>query len=117
MVVGTLLITPYVLDYDLVLLAAPIAWIALEGLTSGFLPWEKSLLLFAWIAPMWSRWVGMLYGIPLGPVVLALVMIAIIRRAATLPSAEVAGTIGVASPIRAAWQFWRSKARFLWDWT
>ena len=41
-----LLMTPYMMDYDLVILALPIAWIALEGARSGFLPWEKSLLAF-----------------------------------------------------------------------
>jgi alpha-1,2-mannosyltransferase len=81
-VVGTLLITPYVLDYDLVLLAAPIAWFAMEGLKGGFLPWEKSILVLGWLLPMWSRWIGMLYSIPLGPVVLALTMLIIIRRVA-----------------------------------
>jgi alpha-1,2-mannosyltransferase len=81
-VVGTLLITPYVLDYDLVLLAAPIAWLAMEGLKGGFLSWEKSILVLAWLLPMWSRWIGMLYAIPLGPVVLTLTMIVIIRRVA-----------------------------------
>jgi alpha-1,2-mannosyltransferase len=81
-VVGTLLITPYVLDYDLVLLAAPIAWLAMEGLKGGFLSWEKSILFLAWLLPMWSRWIGMLYAIPLGPVVLTLTMIVIIRRVA-----------------------------------
>ena len=83
LMVGTLLITPYVLDYDLVLLAAPIAWLALEGIKSGFLPGEKSILVVAWLLPMWSRWIAMFYAIPLGPLVLLLTMIAILRRAMT----------------------------------
>jgi hypothetical protein len=81
LVVGTLLITPYVLDYDLVLLAAPIAWLACEGLKTEFLAWEKSILFLAWLLPLWSRWIGMIYSIPLGPLVLSLMLIAVVRRA------------------------------------
>lgn len=85
LIVGALLITPYVLDYDLVLLAAPIAWMAMEGLRSRFLPWERTILMLAWVTPMWSRWIAMFYSIPLGPVVLSLLLIAIVRRAMTIP--------------------------------
>ena len=81
LVVGTLLFTPYVLDYDLVLLAAPIAGVACEALKSKFLPWEKSILFLAWLLPLWSRWIGMIYSIPLGPLVLSLMLIAVARRA------------------------------------
>ncbi len=35
---GVLLMTPYMMDYDLVILALPIAWLALEGRRNGFLP-------------------------------------------------------------------------------
>jgi len=85
LIVGTLLMTPYLLDYDLVLLAAPIAWLAMEGLRAQFLPWERSILLLAWLTPMWSRWIAMIYSIPLGPVILCLLLIAILRRVITVP--------------------------------
>src|ERR1700730_12160108 len=42
--VGSLLATPYVLDYDLVVLAIAIAYVARLGLHRGFRPWEISLL-------------------------------------------------------------------------
>jgi alpha-1,2-mannosyltransferase len=35
---GIPLVSPYILYYDLVVLALPIAWLALEGRRSGFLP-------------------------------------------------------------------------------
>ena len=41
---GTLLMTPYMVDYDLVLLALPIAWMVRDGMRRGFLPWEKPAL-------------------------------------------------------------------------
>ena len=55
LVTGVLLMTPYIMDYDLVLLALPIAWLAFEGRRSGFLPWEKSLLAFLWLLPLFAR--------------------------------------------------------------
>jgi hypothetical protein len=58
---------------------------AMEGLRSRFLPWERTILMLAWVTPMWSRWIAMFYSIPLGPVVLSLLLIAIVRRAMTIP--------------------------------
>jgi hypothetical protein len=84
LVTGTLMITPYVMDYDLVLLAAPIAWLACEGLRTGFLTWEKSILFLAWIFPLFSRWLSLFGSLPLTPLVLTIVMLAIVRRG-TLP--------------------------------
>ena len=55
---AVLLMTPYMMDYDLVILALPIAWIALEGARSGFMPWEKSLLALAWLLPLFARSLG-----------------------------------------------------------
>ena len=48
---GTLLATPYLYDYDLVLLAVPIALLGRRGLVEGFLPWQKSLLGALWVLP------------------------------------------------------------------
>ncbi|HMN74405.1 MAG TPA: glycosyltransferase family 87 protein, partial [Rhodoblastus sp.] len=38
------LTSPYFLDYDLALLAIPLAWATAQGVKTGFLPWEKSIL-------------------------------------------------------------------------
>ena len=89
LVTGTLLVTPYMVDYDLVLLAAPIAWLAYEGLHSGFLPWEKSILFLAWICPLLARPFS-LSGVPLTPLILAMMLVAIARR--SLVAAAIAST-------------------------
>lgn len=82
---ATPLITPYILDYDLVLLALPIAWIALEGRAHGFLPWEKTVLFALWMLPLVSRGLGEALHIPLGPAVLILgLVMALTRARATL---------------------------------
>ncbi|HEX2634159.1 MAG TPA: glycosyltransferase family 87 protein, partial [Bradyrhizobium sp.] len=52
---GSLLATPYVLDYDLVVLAVAIAYFTRHGLKYGFGSFEISLLAAAWIVPLLSR--------------------------------------------------------------
>ena len=77
---GVLLMTPYMMDYDLVILALPIAWIALEGARSGFLPWEKSLLALAWLLPLFARSLAGHALIPIAPLVTLLLLADIARR-------------------------------------
>jgi len=83
LVTGTLMVTPYMIDYDMALLAAPIAWLACEGLRNGFLPYEKSILFLAWIFPLFARWLSLFGGLPLTPIVLTIVVLAILRRGST----------------------------------
>ncbi len=85
---GILLATPYVMDYDLVVLALPIAWIAIEGRRSGFLPWEKSLLAFVWLLPLFARSLAGRAMIPIAPLAMLLLLADIARRAGASPRAE-----------------------------
>lgn len=78
---GSLLATPYVLDYDLVVLAVAIAFLARHGLRHGFGPFEVSLLAAAWMMPLLSRGVAAATGIPLGLVVLLIIFVFTMRRA------------------------------------
>ena len=80
---GCLLVTPYVLDYDLMLLALPLAWLSVEGVRTQFLNWEKIALLTAWLLPLISRGIGTT-GVPIAPVVLLLLLCVIVRRAASV---------------------------------
>ena len=68
LVTATTLATPYELHYDMVLLALPIAWLAVEGRQSGFLPWEKYVLLAAWFFPIFTLPLAG-HGMPLGPII------------------------------------------------
>jgi hypothetical protein len=81
MAVGSLMVSPYVLQYDLVLLALPIAWLAMEGFEKGFLPYEKVVLSLAWILPRVSLPVSQSAKIPIAPIVTIALMTAILRRA------------------------------------
>ena len=78
---ASLLATPYVLDYDLVVLAVAIAFFARHGLVSGFRAFEISLLAAAWIVPLLSRGLAGVSGIPLGLMVLLVLYLCILRRA------------------------------------
>jgi alpha-1,2-mannosyltransferase len=91
--VGMVLASPYIIYYDLVILALPIAWLALEGQRSGFLPFEKSLLVVVWILPLLCESVAHYAFIPLTPIVCVLFLGLIIRRAkiaAMVPAAAMA---------------------------
>jgi alpha-1,2-mannosyltransferase len=78
---GIPLVSPYILYYDLVVLALPIAWLALEGRRSGFLLFEKSLLVVAWILPLLCEPVAQATSVPLTPLVCVLLLTFIARRA------------------------------------
>lgn len=51
LVMGTLLFSPYMLYYDLTLLALPLAWIGWDALQRGWLCGEPWLLLFSFLMP------------------------------------------------------------------
>jgi alpha-1,2-mannosyltransferase len=78
---GSLLATPYVLDYDLVVLAVAIAFFARHGLSRGFRSFEISLLAMGWIVPLLSRGFAGVTGIPLGLLVLLAMYVFTLRRA------------------------------------
>lgn len=78
---ATLLSTPYVLDYDAVVLLPALAWLWAHGRANGFLTWEKSLMLFAWFTPLLARQVGEITLIPLGLVPPTIVAGIAVRRA------------------------------------
>jgi hypothetical protein len=78
---ASLLATPYVLDYDLVVLAVAIAFLVRHGLRRGFRDFEISLLAAAWIVPLLSRAVAGSTGIPLGLLVMLALYVFTLRRA------------------------------------
>jgi hypothetical protein len=94
--VASLLATPYVLDYDLVVMAVAIAFLVRHGLSSGFRDYEISLLAAAWITPLLSRSIAGATGIPLGLLVLLALYVSILRCAARDRTHAIAGTTQVA---------------------
>ncbi len=51
-VTAATLVSPFIYDYDLVLLAIPIAILAKDGLRGGWMPGLRTILVIAWVAPM-----------------------------------------------------------------
>ena len=80
--IACLLATPYVLDYDMVVLGIAIAFLVRHGLARGFHPYEISLLALTWAAPFLTRSVAGLSGVPLGLIVMLALYAMTLRRAA-----------------------------------
>jgi alpha-1,2-mannosyltransferase len=77
-----LLATPYVLDYDLMVLAIAIAFLARHGFANGFHDYEISLLAAAWFVPLIARGVMAATAVPLGLLVLVALYALVLKRAA-----------------------------------
>ncbi|ANW04221.1 glycosyltransferase family 87 protein [Bradyrhizobium icense] len=96
LVIATLLASPHVLDYDLVILALAIAFAVRAGFAGGFRDYEISLLAAAWIAPLLSRSIAGATYIPLG-LLAVLAFYAFVLRRATLDRGQLrVGAPGVA---------------------
>jgi alpha-1,2-mannosyltransferase len=81
--IGTILATPYSLDYDLMLLAPAIAFLAADGMQRGFCPWQKSLLAALWLVPILTRPVALATLVPLAVPVMLAAFTWLLRRAMT----------------------------------
>jgi len=83
LVVATLLANPYVWHYELAWLGIALACMTATGLRRGWLRGEQALLALAWLLPLYeyfNRWAKLPQ---IGPIVLLLVLLAILRRART----------------------------------
>jgi hypothetical protein len=78
---ASLLLSPFLLDYDLMLLALPLAWLAREQARGGALPWEKTTMFAAFLLPLVSRLVAGRFGLPLGPPIVFALLLVVARRA------------------------------------
>jgi hypothetical protein len=78
---GALISTPYLLDYDLTVMAPAIAFLVSHGLERGFLPHEKTALAFCWVTPLLTRSLAEHIGLPLGLIALLTLFALAYRRA------------------------------------
>jgi len=76
---AVILSTPYVLDYDFVVLGLGIAWLWLDGEEEGFLAWDRTLMALCWVAPLAARQIAHFTYLPVG-LATVLVMLAIPLR-------------------------------------
>jgi hypothetical protein len=77
-----MLASPYGYDYDMMILAPAIAFLASDGLAQGWRPWEKTLLAAFWLMPIVTRGIALATFVPLGVIAMIAVYVAILRRGA-----------------------------------
>ena len=85
LILGCVIATPYVLDYDLVVLAPAIAFLAANGLRQGFAPYEVTVMTALWVLPLFARTIAEATAISLAPLVLIAAFLFILERAGVLP--------------------------------
>jgi alpha-1,2-mannosyltransferase len=94
LLIGSILATPYSLDYDLMLIAPAIAFLAAEAMARGAgpkdIPWEKTLLAMLWIVPLIARSFAQFTHIPLGVPVMVLSFTWLVYRAVYTDTPDVA---------------------------
>jgi alpha-1,2-mannosyltransferase len=98
LVVGCVLATPYSLDYDLMLLAPAIAYLARDGWQRGFAPWQKTILAALWIVPLIARSIPQYTLIPLAVPVMLLAFGFLLRRAMNADGARQSSGILPSTP-------------------
>lgn len=77
MLAGAPLVTPFVLDYDLVLLAFPLIWLA----GSPARPWDKIIAAATFAAAAFARPLAVATGVPIMPFVLIAFFAVLVRHA------------------------------------
>lgn len=64
----TLLLSPFFVNYDLMLIALPMGWLVLQGVQHGFRPWEKILCAGLYLLPALARGLADMTHMPVGAV-------------------------------------------------
>lgn len=81
LLIATLLASPHVLDYDLMLLGPAIAFLVAAATSGRFYGYEMTLLAFAWAVPLLTRPMAEATGIPLGLITMIALYAMVVRRA------------------------------------
>lgn len=71
---ATALASPYLFSYDLPFLVMPIAFLIGMGHREGWRPWEKTLLVLIWLAPLATRAAALPLGLNLMPIPAAILV-------------------------------------------
>ena len=79
---AAIIATPYSLDYDFVVLAPAIAFLAADGMTRAFSAYQKSMLAFLWFMPLIARSIAEYTHVPLGVPAMLAVLALVLHRAA-----------------------------------
>jgi len=90
---GAFLATPYVFDYDMVLLAPAMAALVDYGIERGFRPFEKSFLALAFAMPILARSIAMAAPIPAGFLTCLLLFALIVAKARHNAGSDAAASV------------------------
>jgi alpha-1,2-mannosyltransferase len=77
---GTLIALPVILFYDLALAGIVLAWLAVDVRRTGFYPWEKTLLIGIYAAPLLTLGTADALHFPLGQTATLCLFLLVIRR-------------------------------------
>ena len=98
--VAALMVTPYCLDYDLMILAPAIAALTAHGISQSFRPYEKAMLAGLWFVPMIAREVAQVTFVPLGVLLLLTSLAYLTTRAFRNQSDAPVTDIGLAAAVK-----------------
>jgi hypothetical protein len=96
LIIATLLASPHVLDYDLMLLAPAIAFIVVSCWPKGFRDFDISVLAAAWFTPLFARAIAGTTGVPLGLIAVAMLYFVAMRHVMRNRSISSLGTASIA---------------------
>lgn len=77
---GAPLATPFVLDYDMVLTAFPLAWLFARARAEGFADWERLTIAATFAGAAFARPLAINLGVPIMPLLLAALFVLVFRR-------------------------------------
>lgn len=80
LIISALIVTPFLMDYDLMILAPVLAWTFSQAQKQGFLPYERFIVACAFLLPMFARPIALLIHVPLSPLVLLGLAFNVARR-------------------------------------
>lgn len=77
---GAPLATPFVLDYDMVLTAFPLAWLFAKAREEGFADWERITIAATFAGAAFARPLAINLGVPIMPLLLGALFLCVWRR-------------------------------------
>ncbi|WP_416047802.1 glycosyltransferase family 87 protein [Cupriavidus basilensis] len=80
---ATLMLSPYLYDYDLAFLGFVILWLAGYAIERGWMRWEKELLLVLWLTPLLGLLVVQAIGFQFMPLAILATLSHVVRRIRT----------------------------------
>lgn len=78
--VASLLVLPRLLVYDSALLLLPLVLLVREGLSTGWMPWERALLILCWLTPLAGLLLAVTAKIQIAPILFLALFIMILWR-------------------------------------